>query len=75
MSDITYAPATTVEIMTRGMDCLVREMGVVDAEYFIATVKRENFDYTKWHQEYFAKDETLESFLQKASDYAEQKKK
>lgn len=39
------------------------------------TIKQENFDYTKWHKEYFSKDETLESFLQKTSDYAELNKK
>jgi hypothetical protein len=52
------------------MDCLVKNMGIVEAEYFIAAVQRERFDYTKWHQEYFANDDTVESFLQKAVDYS-----
>ena len=70
MTDVQYAPTSTVELMSRGMDCLVKNMGVVEAEYFIAAVQRERFDYTKWHQDYFAEDETVESFLQKAADYA-----
>ena len=67
------APPATVELLSRGMKCLVQNMGVVDAEYFIAAVQRERFDYTKWHQEYFTQDESVESFLRKASDYASAK--
>lgn len=43
----------TVEIMDRGLACLVKNLGIVDAEHFIATIKRENFDYTVWQREYF----------------------
>ena len=70
MTETAYAPTATAELMTRGMDCLVKNMGIVEAEYFIAAVQRERFDYTKWHQEYFAQDETVESFLAKATAYA-----
>ena len=70
MTDVTYAPSTTVEIMTRGMDILVKHMGVIETETFVAAVQRERFDYTKWHQQYFAEDETVESFLSKAVEYA-----
>lgn len=38
MNDMTYAPTATVELMTRGMDCLVKNMGIVEAEYFIAAI-------------------------------------
>ena len=37
-----------------GMACLVEKLGIVNAERFIATIKRENFDYTTWQREYFA---------------------
>ena len=73
MTDVTYAPSTTVEIMARGMDILVKHMGVVEAETFVAAVQRERFDYTKWHQQYFAEGETVESFLDKAVKYAKEK--
>ena len=73
MTDITYAPTATVELMSRGMECLVKAMGIIEAESFIAAIQRERFDYTKWHQEYFAQDESVESFLQKASAYAKRK--
>ncbi|MBQ8947151.1 MAG: hypothetical protein IJ058_10115 [Lachnospiraceae bacterium] len=46
---------TTVEVLSRGMQCLVDNMGLVEAEHFIATVMREKFDYTKWQRDYFDK--------------------
>ena len=70
MTNTAYAPTATAKLMSRGMECLVKNMGIVDAEYFIAAIQREPFDYTKWHQEYFAQDESVESFLQKAVAYA-----
>ena len=35
MNDVTYAPTATVELMTRGMECLVKNMGIVEAEYLV----------------------------------------
>ena len=52
---------------------LVKNMGIVEAESFIAAIQRERFDYTKWHKEYFAQDKSVENFLQKASAYARKK--
>lgn len=46
---------STAEIMSRGMDCLTKYLGVVEAERFVATVIREKFDYTRWQKEYFDK--------------------
>ena len=34
--------ANTVEIMNKGMKCLLDNLGIVEAEYFISTVIREN---------------------------------
>ena len=44
---------TTIEILNRGMKCLVDNMGIVEAEHFISAVMRERFDYTKWQRDYF----------------------
>lgn len=44
---------TTVDIMNRGMRCLIDNLGIVEAETFIATVIRERFDYTEWQRGYF----------------------
>ena len=43
----------TVELLNRGMECLVDNLGPIEAETFISIVIREKFDYTKWQREYF----------------------
>lgn len=44
---------STAEVLNRGMECLIDNMSVVDAERFIFLIKEENFDYTKWQEKYF----------------------
>lgn len=51
---------STAEIMSRGMNCLMEQLGVVDAERFVATVIREKFDYTRWQKEFFDGKSTAE---------------
>jgi len=63
-------PPATMELLSRGMECLVESMGVVEAEYFIAAVRRERFDYTKWQREYFDKMD-LRTFVNNAKTYAQ----
>ncbi|MBR1851620.1 MAG: hypothetical protein IJ794_00380 [Lachnospiraceae bacterium] len=58
-----------LDIMDKGMACLIRELGVVEAEYFISNVKRDRFDYTKWRRNQF-EDMTLEEINSAAADYA-----
>lgn len=41
---------SSIEIMDRGMKSLIRELGIVEAEYFITFLKQDRFDYTKWRQ-------------------------
>lgn len=43
----------SIEIMNEGINCLIRELGVVKAEQFISIINREKFDYTKWQQQLF----------------------
>ena len=45
---------STAEIMNKGMKCLMEQLGVVEAERFVATVIREKFDYTRWQRGYFS---------------------
>ena len=61
-------------IMKKGMDCLTRNLGVVEVEMFISTLIRNAYDYTQWRQEYFenaykdGKGSQLENFLNAAAD-------
>ena len=43
----------TVELIERGMQCLTDGLGDIEAEQFIAAIKREQFDYTEWQRHYF----------------------
>ena len=45
-------------------------MGVIDAEYFISLIKRDDFDYTVWQREYFDRFKSGE-FAAKVSAYAD----
>ena len=59
-----------VEILDQGFAGLVENLGVVDAEHFIALIKRDNFDYTVWQREYFDA-KTPEEISKEASEYEE----
>lgn len=59
-----------IDILDQGFACLVDNMGVIDAEYFISLIKRDDFDYTVWQREYFDSFKSGE-FAAKASAYAD----
>ena len=59
-----------IDISDQGFACLVDNMGVIDAEYFISLIKRDDFDYTVWQREYFDRLKSGE-FAAKASAYAD----
>lgn len=42
---------TDSEIKLRGMETLVENLGLVEAERFIALMNREGFDYTEWRKD------------------------
>ena len=51
-----------------GMDILIKNLGYVDAERFVALMNREPFDYTRWRQDNLA-DEDIRSISNKAMQY------
>ena len=59
-----------IDILDQGFACLVDNMGVINAEYFISLIKRDDFDYTVWQREYFDRLKSRE-FAAKASTYAD----
>lgn len=50
---MNHMASSTAEIMNKGMKCLMEQLGVVEAERFVATVIRERFDYSCWQRDYF----------------------
>ncbi len=59
---------STIELMSKGMQILSRELGSVEAERFISVIMREQFDYTKWQREYFD-SMTQDEIREAASEY------
>ena len=62
---------SNMEIMNRGMSCLLEKLGVVETEQFISTIIREKFDYTKWQQQRFD-DMSSDEFQEAAVAYAQE---
>lgn len=60
---------STVELMDAGFACLVEKLGIVDAERFVAMIKRDSFDYTLWRREYFDKMD-LDQVSEEAAAYS-----
>ncbi len=61
---------STMEIMNKGINCLIQQLGVVETEKFISIINRENFDYTKWQQNLF-EDMTLEEINEAAAAFSQ----
>lgn len=40
-------------VRIEGMDALVEKLDLVDAERFIALIRRDPFDYTRWRENLF----------------------
>jgi hypothetical protein len=62
---------STVDIIDRGMICLMEKLGVIETEQFISVIMREKFDYTKWQREKFD-NVNSDDFNQAAIAYAKE---
>ncbi len=60
---------TDAEIKIKGYEILTKYLGEVEAERFIALIKREPFDYTKWRQENLPDADTIEDLSKMAMNY------
>ena len=45
--------ASDIEVLNRGINCLLEKLGVIETEQFISVVNREKFDYTEWQRQRF----------------------
>ena len=55
-------------IMTAGMKLLRENLGLIECEIFIANIKQERFDYTKWRENLYG-DMSLDELLDSAATY------
>jgi len=56
-------------LLCKGMECLTENLGLVEAEKFIALIHTESFDYTAWRRDNLFKDLTVEELSKKAMEY------
>lgn len=54
-----------------GMRVLAEHLGLVEAERFIALLRREPFDYTQWQRDLF-KDVSIDQLLADAQRYRDE---
>ena len=54
-------------IRTEGMNALIKNLGLVEAERFVMLIQKETFDYTKWQENLF-EDMTIEEIYNNAAE-------
>ena len=57
---------TETQIRYEGLDALVKQLGMIDAERFISVILLERFDYTEW-QRHLWENDSLETIYQRAA--------
>lgn len=64
---------TDTEIKTAGIRALVAALGEVEAEKFIALIRREPFDYTRWQRSLWP-DKSIEQISEAAMKHRRETK-
>jgi hypothetical protein len=54
-------------IRTEGMNTLIKNLGLIEAERFVMLIQTETFDYTKWQENLF-EDMTIEEIYNNAKE-------
>ena len=44
---------TDSQILVKGMESLIKSLGIVESEKFISLILRESSDYTQWRKDLF----------------------
>ena len=56
-------------LLEKGMRCLNNELGILDAERFIALVLKESFDYTEWRKDNLFVGMSIDEIIDEADMY------
>jgi hypothetical protein len=63
---ITRINTDEEKIRSEGMNVLIKNMGLIEAEQFIMLIQKETFDYTKWQENLF-EDMSIEEIYTNAA--------
>ena len=64
---------TDTELKVKGLKVLLKELGKVEAERFIALIKKEAFDYTEWQRSLW-EDKDVEELSKEAMEFRKKQK-
>jgi hypothetical protein len=56
-------------LLDKGIRCLNNELGILDAERFVALLLREPFDYTEWRKDNLFVGMSLDEIIEQADKY------
>jgi len=59
-------------LLDRGIRCLNNELGILDAERFMALILREPFDYTEWRKNNLFVGMSIDEILDSADKYCKE---
>ncbi|MDR2145677.1 MAG: hypothetical protein LBE91_04365 [Tannerella sp.] len=59
-------------LLDRGLQCLSNELGIVDAERFVALILREPFDYTEWRKDNLFAGMGIDEIIDEADKYCQE---
>ncbi|MDR1153532.1 MAG: hypothetical protein LBL04_02380 [Bacteroidales bacterium] len=59
-------------LLDRGMRCLNNELGILNAERFVALLLREPFDYTEWRRNNLFAGMSLDEIIDEADRYCKE---
>jgi hypothetical protein len=54
-------------IRTEGMNTLIKNLGLIEAERFVMLIQKESFDYTNWQENLF-EEMMIEEIYNKAAE-------
>ncbi|MDR0793059.1 MAG: hypothetical protein LBE82_07100 [Chitinophagaceae bacterium] len=59
-------------LLDRGIRCLNNELGIMDAERFVALLLREPFDYTEWRKNNLFVGMSVDEIIDEADKYCKE---
>jgi hypothetical protein len=62
----------SMALLDRGMRCLQNELGILNAERFVALLLREPFDYTEWRRNNLFAGMSLDEIIDEADKYCKE---
>jgi hypothetical protein len=63
-----------IALRSEAMKILTKNLGKIDTERFISSIKKDSFDYTEWRKDLW-KDKTIEEIHELAGQYEKNRSK